>query len=508
MAFPEDQFLTRRPAGPWTNHHGTVTVAATAFWQIVNENQSTPSMAGMKASAERLQRLIQHATAQGARLRPIGSRWSFSEVSAPDKGWALETQRLNYRFPVGPNSLDPACKGTPADLYFVQAGTSVAEINADLEGESPPRALRTSGASNGQTIAGALGTGTHGSAIDYGAMESQVLGIQLLTGSKNLWLEHPDHPAMNAAFAAKLGAELKRDARLFSAALVSLGALGVVHSVLLSVVPRYRLRSFLRPMPMAQILPAMTRLDFTGVPLPIPSRRPYFFQVVADPAKPDIGHVTTRYKEACPPEYLTNNAQTTGYEVGNDLPAFFGKILEVAPALRPVAVSAALATQLAPFENKLSTPAETYTYTKSQAGTAGASIAVPAERIADAFREAVDVFKTVPGAPAAYACRFAQASPGMLGWTRFGPSCMMDIDGIHTPAIDALMIAVRDRFDARGIPHCAHWGKFHNLTPARIQSSFGDRMADWHAAREGLMPDAKERAVFATDLLNRIGVTR
>lgn len=508
MAFPEDPYLTRKPGGPWSNHHGTVSVTAAARWQIVNENQSTPSMAGMKATAERLQRLIQFATAQGARLRPMGSRWSFSEVSAPDHSWGLETQRLNYRFPVGPNSLEPGCAFTPADLHFVQAGCSIAEINADLEGGSPPRALRTSGASNGQTIAGALGTGTHGSAIDTGAMESQVLGIQLLTGSKNLWLEHPDHPVMNAAFAVKLGAEFRRDAKLFSAALVSLGALGVVHSVLLSVVPRYRLRSFLRTMPMAQILPAMKALDFTGVPLPIPGQRPYFFQVVIDPAKPDTGHVTTRYKEACPPEYVTNNAQTSGYEVGNDLPAFFGKVLEVAPALRPAVVSAALMSQLAPFENRIGTPAEIYTYTKSQAGTAGASIAVPAARIDEVFHEAVDVFKTIPGAPAAFACRFAQASPAMLGWTRFGPSCMMDIDGIHTPAIDQLMAAVRTRFDAKGIPHCAHWGKLHNLTAARIQSSYGDRMADWHAVRAALMPDARERAVFATDLFNAIGVTK
>lgn len=508
MAFPEDQFLTCKPGGPWSNHHGTVAVTAKARWQIVNENQSTPSMAGMKATAERLQRLIQHATAQGARLRPIGSRWSFSEVSAPDNGWALETQRLNYRFPVGPNSLEPGCKSTPADLYFVQAGASVAEINADLEGGSPQRALRTSGASNGQTIAGALGTGTHGSAIDYGAMESQVLGIQLLTGSRNLWLEHPDHPAMNAGFAAKLGAELRRDARLFSAALVSLGALGVIHSVLLSVVPRYRLRSFLRRMPMAQILPAMKKLDFTGVKLPLPDKRPYFFQVVVDPANPETGHVTTRYKEDCPASYVTDNAQKSGYEVGNDLPGFFGKMLETAPALRPAVVSAALMSQLAPFENKLGTPAETYTYTKSQAGTGGASIAVPAARIDEAFNEAVDVFKTIPGAPAAFACRFAQASPAMLGWTRFAPSCMIDIDGVHTPALDQLMAAVRTRFDAKSIPHCAHWGKLHDLTPARIQSSYGDRLADWHKLRETLMPDPRERAVFATDLLQRIGITR
>ncbi|MES2444672.1 MAG: FAD-binding protein [Pseudomonadota bacterium] len=509
MAFPEDQFLTRKPGGAWTNHHGTVAVTAKARWQIVNENQGAPSLAGMKATAERLQRLIQHATAQNMRLRPMGSRWSFSEVSAPDNAWALETQRLNYRFPVGKGSLDPAYKGTPADLYFVQAGTSIAEINADLEAKSGGlRALRTSGASNGQTIAGALGTGTHGSAIDSGAMESQVLGIQLLTGAKNLWIEHPDHPAMTAAFAAKLGAELKRDAKLFSAALVSLGALGVVHSVLLSVVPRYRLRSFLKRMPMAQILPAMKTLDFRGVALPIPDKRPYFFQVVIDPANPLNGHVTTRYREDCPADYVTDNAQKSGYEVGNDLPGFFGKLLEVAPALRPAVVSAALISQLSPFDDKIGTPAETYTYTQSQAGTAGASIAVPAARVDEALREAVDVFKTVPDAPAAFACRFAQASPAMLGWTRFAPSCMMDIDGIHTPAIGKLMAAVRTRFDAKGIPHCAHWGKLHDLTAARVQSSYGDRLPDWHKVRETLMPDPKERAVFATDLLQRIGITR
>lgn len=508
MPFPEDQFLTRGSAAPWTNHHGTVTVTPTARWQIVNENPSTSSFPGMKATAERLQRLIQHATAQKVRLRAIGSRWSFSEVAAPDKCWALETQRLNYRFSLSRASLDPAWPGDGSELYFVQAGTSIAEINADLEKAPGLRALRTSGASNGQTIAGALGTGTHGSAIDTGAMESQVLGLQLLTGSKNLWIEHPSRPVVNAAFVAKLGATLTRDAKLFSAALVSLGALGVVHSVLLGVTPRYRLRSFLRRMPLAQILPGMKTLDFTGIPLPLPAQRPYFVQVVIDPANPDTGHVTSRYKEACPADYVTDNAQRSGYEVGNDIPAFFGGLLKAAPVLRPAVVSAALLSQLAPFENKLGTPAETYTYTKSQAGTAGASIAVPAARIDEALREATDVFKTIPGAPAAFACRFAQASPAMLGWTRFAPSCMMDIDGINTPAIVQLMEAVRARFDARGIPHCAHWGKFHGLTPARIQSSYGDRLADWHKVRETLMPDPQERETFSSDLLKRIGVTR
>ncbi len=176
MPLPEDQFLTRQPGGPWSNHHGTVTVPVAARWQIVNENQTTPSIAGMKATAERLQRLIGHAVAQRVRLRAIGSRWSFSEVAAAENGWALQTQRLNYHFAVGAGSLDPGFAGAKEDLYLVQAGRSIAEINRAIEAQARLRSLRTSGASNGQTIAGAIGTGTHGSAIDVGALESQVAG--------------------------------------------------------------------------------------------------------------------------------------------------------------------------------------------------------------------------------------------------------------------------------------------------------------------------------------------
>ncbi len=67
---------------------------------------------------------------------------------------------------------------------------------------------------------------------------------------------------------------------------------------------------------------------------------------------------------------------------------------------------------------------------------------------------------------------------------------------------------MRTRFDKAGIPYCPHWGKLHGLTAARVSASYGDRLGDWHAARESLMPDAGERFVFSTDLLARIGLHR
>lgn len=508
MPAPDDQFLTRLGTTSWVNHHGTVRARVRDIWRIVNENPYSSSLSGMRATAARLQRLIVHATEEGVRLRPMGSRWSFSECAVAEQGWSLQTDRLNYDFVVGSQSLDTGFVGNPADLVFVQAGRSIAEINRRIEAWPQPRSLRTSGASNGQTIAGAIGTGTHGSAVDVGALESQVVGIQLLTATRNLWIEHPARPVLNAGFSAKLDAELVRDAKLFSAALVSLGALGLVHAVLLEARPRYRLRSFLRRMPLAQIMPAMKSLDFAGLPLPLPDRRPYFFQAVIDPANPETAYVTTRYEEECPSSHVTDFSVQSGYEIGNDLPGFFGGLLRLAPPLRQLVASAALMAELKPFENKLGTPAETYSYTKSQAGVAGASIAVPAARIEDALTEAVIAFGKAPDAVAAFACRFAQASPAMLGWSRFGPTCMMDIDGIDTPAIRKLMEEVRRRFDLARIPYAQHWGKLHGLTRARLSNSHGDRLTDWHAVREDLMPTPEERFVFSTKLLADIGLHR
>ena len=91
---------------------------------------------------------------------------------------------------------------------------------------------------------------------------------------------------MTKAFAAMLGAELVRDKLLFRAALVSLGALGIVHSVLLRTVEIYLLRSYLRKMDLAKIEPAMNSLDFTGVDLPIPGKRPISSRPWSIPTRP------------------------------------------------------------------------------------------------------------------------------------------------------------------------------------------------------------------------------
>ena len=502
----EDEFLKLVTGGNWTNFHSTVNVPIKGLWKIRNPTASA-SIANMKATAERIQRLIRHAIDKQMHLRAAGSRWSFSDVAAAKDGWALQTTSLNHDFIIKKSVCDPAFAGDPADLVFAQAGASVAEINLRIETTSRRRSFRTTGASNGQTVAGMIGTGVHGSAVDMGAFESEVMGLQLLTGSRNLWLEDPDRPVMSAGFAALLGAELVRDELLFRAALVSLGALGIIHSVMLRTVPTYLLRSYRRKMDLAEVEGAMNSLDFTGVPLPHPDKRPYFFQVVVhpDPAE-KIAYVTTRYREDCPSSYKIDSSLKSGYDVGNDLPALFSKLVDLAPAVTPALVKLAMAQQLKPFENRLNSPGETYTYTTSKPGSAGASLAVPASRISEALALARAAYNTVPGAPATFAHRFAVGSPGLLSFVQYPRTCIIDIDGVENAKTRKVMEAVRAAFDAAHFPYSQHWGKLSNLTKERVRASYGDKVDDWNKARKQLLPTEQERFVFSSDLLATAGL--
>ena len=56
-------------------------------------------------------------------------------------------------------------------------------------------------------------------------MQDYVCGIHLIPDARrSVWLERASCPVTTAAFAAALGAELRRDDGLFEAALVSFGA--------------------------------------------------------------------------------------------------------------------------------------------------------------------------------------------------------------------------------------------------------------------------------------------
>jgi hypothetical protein len=506
---PADPHVITEDNVDWVNHHLNIVAPVAKRLTVKNEVPTTPNMAGMRATAARIQRIISDAVAAGARIRACGSRWSFSSIPVVDNGWMVETSRLDWTFAVAAADVEPGSATLADDLYFAQCGAKISKINERLETPQRKRALRTSGASNGQTIGGMLGTGVHGSAIAVGGLESQVAGIQLLTATQNLWIEPARAPTMNAAFAAKLGATLVRDDATFDAALVSLGALGIVHSVMLRATGRYRLNSSLRHIPFGQIQTALNSLTFLGSGIPDETRVPYFFQVILDPRKMDIGFTTIRYKEACPPDYVPDYALQSASEPGTDLPRMIASAIKMFPDLRDIAVSTLMGIELrvrTDIPDEWRTPGETYSFTSAREGIASSGFAVPVAQVTAALNIMRDAFLVHKSAPVVFTCRYAQMSPAMLGFTRYNPTCVIDIDGIDTPASIKLIKLAADRLEAAGMPFTQHWGKMNSLTKSRVRAAYGGNVDRWNMTRALLLPDPSERNAFSSPFLDGLGL--
>jgi FAD/FMN-containing dehydrogenase len=143
-----------------------------------------------------------------------GSRWSLSAGACHD---GLDDQHQPAARPDADRSgllVDPGYTGTADrknNLFLFQCGNTVADVNKVLESPALQRALHTSGAANGQTIVGATSTGTHGSALSFGALHDHIVGLHLVApDDKHYWIERASYPVMSAAWVTSLGATLKR----------------------------------------------------------------------------------------------------------------------------------------------------------------------------------------------------------------------------------------------------------------------------------------------------------
>lgn len=520
-------FVDVRNAANWTNHHENVNVPVAKIFTVHNEPPVAPaprSLNALKATALRLQQVIKDALVAGKRIRAVGSHWSFSDIPVVGNGWIVETNKLDWCFTFGAGDIHPDSPWTQDEILLCQCGTLIARINEMWESPNSVfpnvqrrRSLRTSGASNGQTIAGMIGTGVHGSAIDVGGIESQVTGLQLLTANRNMWIERASKPAMKDSFATRLGAELVRDDNLFEAALVSLGSLGIIHSVMICSTGRYLLNSSLRRIRYGQIKAALNTLDFRGSGIPDESRRPYFFQAIIDPddlwEEGDRAKVfcTLRYKEVCPPNYQPKYNLKKENTDGTDLPKLIGDIIKLDPAFRDLATWLLMEIMLkeqdqANKPEKWQTHGQAYTFTDARRGVASSGFGVPIGQVSHALALMAEAFRSHKKAGVVLTCRYVQKSPGILSFTKYDPTCVIDIDGIDSVATQKLIKLVAQRFEAAGMPFTMHWGKTNHLTKARVRAAYGGDVDRWNAARKLLLPDQAERNAFSSDFIDAVGL--
>ncbi|NND63678.1 MAG: FAD-linked oxidase, partial [Flavobacteriaceae bacterium] len=109
-------------------------------------------------AADEIRRLIKEADDNNEGFRSIGSKWSMSSIAHhPDR--MHFTANMNIGFPIPSAGMHANSPYKSENLFFFQCGNEIKEISHFLE--SKGKSLKTTGASNGQTIAGCISTGVH-----------------------------------------------------------------------------------------------------------------------------------------------------------------------------------------------------------------------------------------------------------------------------------------------------------------------------------------------------------
>ena len=148
-------------------------------------------------------RIVQDAEIADKRVRVHGTGWSFEDIAySPQVMVSLERLNARLRYVTDPGSgalLSPTTAGGRT-LVHIEAGITIAKLNSDLAGLG--LAMPTLGGSNGQTIAGALSTSTHGADIDEPPLCDLVHAVHLVgVGGQEYWIERsrPRSPPAGAS---------------------------------------------------------------------------------------------------------------------------------------------------------------------------------------------------------------------------------------------------------------------------------------------------------------------
>jgi len=230
----EPSFLVPEDAAPtWTN--------------CIGEQPCVPLQYKYPASLSDLVNIVHDAASQNPKVpvRAIGSGHSFSDITDSQGAILVDPSRnLKQVLTVDPSILHPGADAP--NTIRAQCGIKVAALNQELDARN--LGLINMGAYDGQTISGALSTGTHGSGKNFGPMADFLLSIVLVTESGKVYQiePSPDLAITNPAKfpghlpeAPDIPVELKQDNTWFNAAKVAMGCLGLIYSYALRVQPAF-----------------------------------------------------------------------------------------------------------------------------------------------------------------------------------------------------------------------------------------------------------------------------
>ena len=516
ISLPEEKPVTCAPLDlciqnrRWQNKHRNVSLMVERLYRPLNRTADCnrfPEGREWEPGLAALKTILAEGERHNKRVRAVGGTWSLSEAATcPD--YMIDTSPLNYHAPIVPDHVLAGSPLTPRQLFFAQCGTSVMELNTDLQARG--LCLRTSGASQGQTICGAFSTGTHGSAIDLGAMQDYVVGIHLLVdGGKSYWLEAVSRACVTDSFCAKLGADRLANDDIFHAALVSFGCFGVIHAVLLEVEDIYSLQVCRVYVDWDEIKPTAGTLDFSKLPADVPSAtRPFHFEVDLNPYGTGKGSkgasVLVMHKipyAPAPPCPVVDS------ETGVDVLAVVGGLTRAVPISVPPVTNALFHGLFTKVDACHQGPrGVVFGATEIKGNSMSCEIGVSLDTTASAMDVLIHTAKEFPFA-GLLSLRYVCASRAKLAFTKFAPvTCTIELPAAGSPRTVEFYTRAFNALKAAKIPYALHWGQMNNFTSRTVREMWGAVVDDWIAARHALLTTPNARYMFSNKLSGDCGL--
>jgi len=480
------------------------------------------------ATTKNIQTAIQLNAIHQLRVRALGSNWSFTKVGfAKDR--IIDTKRLRLKMSLADNHLDPACIHAADDLIFLQAGNTIMDINAKLEGNpAAKKSIRASGASNGQTIAGAMSTNTHGSAFEVGSVHDMVVGLHIVTGANShVFIDRASEPVVSDAFVQAIGAEHIRDDETFNAAVVSFGSMGVIHGVILRTEPIFLLEKYRERVALTDdLLRAMDTLDFSHIHLPVPEnsqRKLYHWSLVLNPYKLNDGgrgaYLTTMYKIPYNPTNRKMTMSDRGYTYGDDTLGIVDRLIRslrmwgwggrfaIKRLVNRLTKSQYPDNQQFPW---IGTMGETFNYTSLRGKAASMAVGIDKSNSSKAVKIILDLVKNDKPMPGVVGIRYVKGTEATLGFTKFPTTCILELDGVDTPLMHECYDLFLQKLNQHNIPFTLHWGKINDyLNQQTLRDMYTSAKVDsWLKVRSQLLQTDEVRAVFTNEFMEKCGLDK
>jgi hypothetical protein len=466
---------------------------------------------------EELREIVREAERGGIAVRAAGSGHSWSDVALTD-GILLRPEGLTKPLELD-RALLRAGAGDPEEhtgiaLVQVQAGMRISELNSHLQARG--LALPNMGGFDGQTVAGVISTSTHGSGIAFGPLSDLVCSLDLVAAGGAVYRIEPNGGVTDAsAYSARYpDHRLVQDDDWFDAAVVGVGCMGLIYSVILAVRPLFYLREKRRLSTWARVREELAQ----GPDSPVLQENAHY-EVLFNPYPPKTGKledveclITTR-NPVSPSEYRHDHRRS------RSLPMELAARFPLTPMLIDLAVR--LWPQISPFlisralEALVNDDYVNISYRVLNIGAANylpaysAEIGVPIDE-GDLHLRAVEKIVEV----AAERRRLGgvyHSSPISLRFVKATRSCLSMMEGHDTMMIELIMsthtvggmelLGAHEQalYKLHGRPH---WGQVNSLTGSNglVQEMY-PRHGDWRRVHEAL----NASGVFDSPFSKRVG---